>query len=161
MKFTNPKHKNRKVVKAGLFDHAATAISRFAGLPVTFFTAVFIVIVWAISGPIFDYSETWQLVINTGTTIITFLLLFVVQSTQNRDTTALQLKLDAIIFVLTGCDNDLINAEDLTLKELEGKVADFKSKANTSTPHARSKRFSQLTSKKSKMRQAKPRKELP
>ena len=157
---TKSKNKSQPVGKSGFFDHAASSISRLAGMPATFFTALFLVIVWAVTGPIFEYSETWQLVINTSTTIITFLLLFVVQSTQNRDTTALQLKLDAIIYVLTGCDNDLINAEDLTLKELEAKVAEFKGKANTSTPHERSKRFSKLTGK-SKMRKTKPRKALP
>ena len=150
MKLTNNKHSNKQALKVGVFDHAASAVSRFAGLPATFFTALLIVIIWGVTGPIFGYSETWQLVINTGTTIITFLLLFIVQSTQNRDTTALQLKLDAIIYVLTGCDNDLINAEDLTLKELEQKVSEFKNKANESTTSVRKKRFSNLKSKKAK-----------
>ena len=159
MKFTDHKHHNQPVFKVGVFDRAASAVSRFAGLPGTFIGAVMLVVVWAITGPIFKYSETWQLVINTGTTIITFLLLFIVQSTQNRDTAALQLKLDAIIYVLTGCDNDLINAEDLTLKELEQKVSDFKQKANHTTVSARRKRFSHLTKKNKKA--TKPLKKLP
>lgn len=148
----------RPTIKSGMFDHIASSISRFAGLPVTFFMALLTIIIWAVTGPIFGYSEVWQLVINTGTTIITFLLLFVVQSTQNRDTAALQLKLDAIVYVLTGCDNDLINAEDLTLNELEEKVAGFKEKAKATPTKAavRKKRFKQLKGKS-----AKPRKELP
>lgn len=158
MKLTEPKNTNRPLMKVGMFDRAASSISRIAGLPITFFSAFFIVVLWAVTGPFFHYSEVWQLVINTGTTIITFLLLFIVQSTQNRDTTALQLKLDSIIYVLTGCDNDLINAEDLTLKELEQKVADFKTKANASGPAVQRKRFSKLTGKSKK---AKPRKALP
>ena len=156
MKMDNNKNANRPAFKVGMFDHAASAISRFAGLPLTFFSAVMLVLIWGVTGPVFDYSETWQLVINTGTTIITFLLLFVVQSTQNRDTAALQLKLDAIIYVLTGCDNDLINAEDLTLKELEQKVSQFKDKANATTTSERKKRFRNLKSKKPK-----PLKKLP
>jgi low affinity Fe/Cu permease len=119
---------------SGFFDHLSSAISRIAGLPITFFSALAIVVVWALTGPIFAFSEVWQLVINTGTTVITFLLLFIVQNTQNRDTKALQLKLDAIIYVLTGCDNELINAEDLTLRELEEKVAQFKIKSRQPTP---------------------------
>ena len=165
MQFKNDKDDSRPLMmKPGMFDRVASAISRFAGLPITFFMALLTVVVWAVTGPVFDYSEVWQLVINTGTTIITFLLLFVVQSTQNRDTAALQLKLDAIIYVLTGCDNDLINAEDLTLKELEEKVAEFKEKANKSSPAERSDRFNHLTSKsrkQTKSRKSKPRKELP
>ena len=125
--------------KPGLFDRLASKVSKLAGRPFTFFTALMIVIIWGVSGPIFEYSEVWQLVINTGTTIITFLLLFIVQSTQNRDTAALQLKLDAIIYVLTGCDNELIKAEDLTQKEIEALIERYKTKAvkHTGTPEER------------------------
>ncbi len=77
---------------AGWFSRLALATARVSGRPVTFLTAVAIVIVWAITGPIFNYSDTWQLVINTGTTIVTFLMVFLIQATQNRDMLALQLK---------------------------------------------------------------------
>lgn len=125
--------------KPGLFDRIASKVSKLAGRPATFFTALSVVLIWAVSGPIFDYSEVWQLVINTGTTIITFLLLFIVQSTQNRDTAALQLKLDAIIYVLTGCDNELIKAEDLTQREIEALIESYKIRAvkHTGSPEER------------------------
>lgn len=134
--------------ESGFFDKLASQISRIAGLPATFFAAIAIVVVWAISGPIFDYSEVWQLVINTGTTIITFLLLFVVQNTQNRDTMALQVKLDAIIYVLTGCDNHLIKAEDMTLKQLEALVREYKKHAEEEgLPTDPAKRFAAVNQK--------------
>lgn len=144
-------------IKTGFFDEAASDVSRFAGKPLTFFLALLTVLVWAALGPVFGYSEVWQLVINTGTTIITFLLLFVVQNTQNRDTMALQLKLDAIIYVLTGCDNELIKAEDLTVKELEQMVAEFKKKAEASSPEQRSQRMSALNEGSSQKRKLKKR----
>ena len=77
------------------------------------------VIVWAVSGPIFHYSDTWQLVINTGTTIITFLMVFLIQNTQNTDTTAIQLKLDELIRVKQAADNSLLNLEDMDAASLE------------------------------------------
>lgn len=130
--------------RPGFFDYLASRLSRFAGKPITFFVALSIVFIWAVTGPVFGYSETWQLVINTGTTIITFLLLFIVQNTQNRDTAALQLKLDAVIYVLTGCDNELIKAEDMTLKELEARIAEYKGHAGETIPAQRKKRMKAL-----------------
>lgn len=81
--------------------------------------AVLIIIVWAISGPIFHFSDTWQLVINTGTTIITFLMVFLIQNTQNRDSEAMQVKLDELIRAIKGADNAILNTENLTEHDLQ------------------------------------------
>ncbi|MDR7147283.1 low affinity iron permease family protein [Rhizobium sp. BE258] len=108
-----------------LFAHFATKISELAGAPVTFVLAVISVLVWAGLGPVFDYSETWQLVINTGTTIVTFLMVFVLQNAQTRDTRAIQAKLDEIILT-SHAENRFIGIENLDeddLKHLDRLVA--------------------------------------
>lgn len=107
--------------KNSIFTRFSKAVATITGKPLTFLTAVLIVIVWAVSGPIFKFSDTWQLVINTGTTIITFLMVFLIQNTQNRDTIAIQLKLDEIIQALSEARNEIIDVEDLDDKELEEK----------------------------------------
>jgi len=89
------------------------------GQPVAFGSALCIVFVWAVVGPIFNYSDTWQLVINTGTTIITFLMVFLIQSTQNRDAEAMHIKLDELIRALDNAQNALLNLEDLEEKDLD------------------------------------------
>jgi low affinity Fe/Cu permease len=94
-------------------------LSVLTGRAGTFVIAVTVVIGWALTGPLFGYSDTWQLVINTSTTIITFLMVFLIQNTQNRDTEAIQLKLDEIIRALDGAHNALLNLEDLSEKELD------------------------------------------
>ena len=101
------------------FAHFATRASAFAGHYVTFLAAVGVILVWAVSGPLFGFSETWQLVINTGTTIVTFLMVFLIQNTQNRDALAMHLKLDEIIRAVEAADDTLIRAEDETVEELE------------------------------------------
>jgi low affinity Fe/Cu permease len=99
--------------------------ARAAGRPVTFITAVSIIIVWAITGPIFGFSDTWQLIINTGTTIITFLMVFLIQSTQNRDSEAMQVKLDELIHVMKGAQNALLDLEELEEEELDRIRAEY------------------------------------
>ncbi|HEY0655363.1 MAG TPA: low affinity iron permease family protein [Chryseosolibacter sp.] len=109
--------KNKKGVSR-VFDRIATRVTQFAGRPAAFIIASFLVIIWAITGPLFDFSTTWQLVINTGTTIITFLMVFIIQQTQNKDTLALQLKLNELIACNEKASNRLIEIEDLTEQEL-------------------------------------------
>src|SRR5579862_4224408 len=107
------------------FSQAAQWTSRQCGRPLTFGLAVAIVVVWAITGPIFNYSDTWQLVINTGTTIVTFLMVFLIQNTQNRDASAVQLKLDELIRASGGARNRLLTLEDLTEQELDKMKESF------------------------------------
>jgi low affinity Fe/Cu permease len=101
------------------FDRAAQWTARQCGRAHTFAIAVVVVLVWAITGPLFQFSDTWQLVINTGTTIVTFLMVFLIQNTQNRDTEALQLKIDELIRVTEQARNRLITLEDLTEEEMD------------------------------------------
>ena len=101
------------------FDKLAQAVARSAGRPLTFMAAVALVVVWAISGPIFGFSDTWQLVINTGTTIVTFLMVFLIQNTQNRDTDALQVKVDELLRVTEGARLALLNLEEMKADELD------------------------------------------
>jgi low affinity Fe/Cu permease len=103
----------------GLFDRFSNAVARGAGRPVTFAAACTLIVGWAVAGPMTGYSEYWQLIINTGTTIITFLMVFVVQHTQNRDNEAIQAKLDDLIYAVTDADNRLIGAEQLNDRELQ------------------------------------------
>jgi len=100
-----------------LFAKFANATARITGSPPAFLVCVLLVVVWAASGPIFKFSETWQLVINTGTTIITFLMVFLIQNTQNRDGAAVQTKLDELILT-SEAENDFMGIEKLTEKEL-------------------------------------------
>lgn len=104
---------------AKLFDRFSSAATRVTGKPIAFILAFVIIIVWAITGPIFQFSDTWQLVINTGTTIITFLMVFVIQQSQNKDTIAIHLKLNELIAATEGASNRLIDVEDLTPEELD------------------------------------------
>jgi low affinity Fe/Cu permease len=101
-----------------MFARFSHLVAYLAGRPITFALAVSLIAVWALTGPLFGFSETWQLVINTATTIITFLMVFVLQNTQNRDGEAVQAKLDELIFALKDADNRFVQAEKLSDQEL-------------------------------------------
>ena len=107
------------------FSHFAQQISHATGQPTAFLLAALVVLAWAISGPIFDYSDTWQLFINTGTTIATFLMVFLIQNTQNRDTLAFHLKLSELVFAVKGAKDQYAALETLEDKELEELHAEF------------------------------------
>jgi len=109
-----------------LFHKFAQKTSAVVGTPWTFFIAVVIVAVWAVLGPRFHYSDTWQLIINTGTTIVTFLMVFLIQNTQNRDAKAIHLKLDELIRAKRGARNTLVDLQNCTEEELAEIEAEFK-----------------------------------
>jgi len=108
-----------------LFRKFAQAMSHAVGSSWSFILAVFVVVVWAVTGPFFRYSDTWQLVINTGTTIITFLMVFLIQNTQNRDAIAIHLKLDELIKGVSGARTKLVDLESLSDEELEALQKEF------------------------------------
>jgi low affinity Fe/Cu permease len=109
-----------------IFRHVANRISIWTGSASVFLGAVLIVAIWGITGPVFHYSDTWQLVINTGTTIVTFLMVFLIQNTQNRDSKAVQLKLDELIRATKGARTTYVGLEDLSDTDLEELDKEFK-----------------------------------
>jgi low affinity Fe/Cu permease len=113
-----------------LFNKFAQATSRFAGHPFAFIGAAVLLVIWAITGPFFGYSDAWQLVINTGTTIVTFLMVFLIQNSQNRDSLSIQLKLTELVLASHGARNSLANIENLTDEELEILHQDSLRRAN-------------------------------
>lgn len=116
------------------YSSFAKASAHFCGRPRVFTLAVAVIGVWVITGPLFEFSDTWQLVINTGTTIITFLMVFLIQNTQNRDTEAIQIKLDELIRATNGAHNALLDLEELEEENLDA----FKSKYQALAATARS-----------------------
>lgn len=104
--------------KSGFFERFSSSVTRATGSTAAFITALVIVLVWAVSGPVFHYSETWQLVINTGTTIITFLMVFLIQKAQNKDSLAIQLKLNELVAAHEFASNRLVDAENMTEEEM-------------------------------------------
>ncbi len=108
------------------FRNAANHISAWTGTATVFIGAVLVIIIWATTGPLFSFSDTWQLVINTGTTIITFLMVFLIQNTQNRDGKAVQLKLDELIRATKGARNQYVGLEDLSDEDLAELDREFK-----------------------------------
>jgi len=113
-----------------VFSRMACLTAVWAGKPIVFLFASLSVVIWATTGPLFGYSDTWQLVINTSTTIITFLMVFLIQHTQNRDTLALQLKLSELIFAVSEAENRLAAAEDLSEDDLEQLHEEFRRRAD-------------------------------
>jgi low affinity Fe/Cu permease len=101
------------------FNMCATKIASAAGQPLTFITAVTVIVVWAVTGPLFHYSDTWQLIINTGTTIVTFLMVFLIQNSQNRDAAAMQAKLDELLRAVDKAREKFIGIEHLTDQQIE------------------------------------------
>ena len=130
-----------------VFRKAAHHTSILAGSPIAFTLALLVIIVWAVSGPAFAFSNTWQLMINTATTLVTFLMVFLIQNTQNRDSRALHMKLDELIIYTKGADNEMVELENLTDEQLDhleqsfhqlakilGKNGDINSNATKATP---------------------------
>ncbi len=112
-------HANGTATFSMWFSHFAQTIATWCGYPIAFLLAVLVIVVWIVTGPMFNYSDTWQLVINTGTTIVTFLMVFLIQNTQNRDILAVQLKLSELVLAMKGAKNEFAVIEDLSDEELE------------------------------------------
>ena len=110
---------NEKAPRQGVLEKFATAATRWSGGSTAFAIACGVILAWVISGPLFRFSDTWQLVINTGTTIVTFLMVFLIQRSQNKDALALQLKLNELVAAMQGASNRLIDVEDLSEDELK------------------------------------------
>jgi low affinity Fe/Cu permease len=115
--------------KKAWYSHLAKRTAHFSGKPITFSIAVGVVLVWIVTGPAFGFSDTWQLVINTGTTIVTFLMVFLIQNTQNRDTEAIQVKLDELIRVTKGAHNALLDLEEMEEEKLDAFRAKYQALA--------------------------------
>jgi low affinity Fe/Cu permease len=121
----------RAIKSTSWFSRFAKATARSSGRPITFALAVGVILAWAISGPIFGFSDTWQLVINTGTTIVTFLMVFLIQNTQNRDSEAVQVKLDELIRAIEPAHNALLDLEELEEDELDRIRKDYEKLARS------------------------------
>ena len=115
----------KRVNSTSLFTRFAKATARASGRPGAFALAVALLLIWAVSGPFFGFSDTWQLVINTGTTIITFLMVFLIQNTQNRDARAIHIKLDELIYGVKGARNMIVDLENCTDEEIEAFEKEF------------------------------------
>ena len=113
------------------YSKFAKAAARFCGKPRVFVLAVLVIVLWIVTGPMFRFSDTWQLVINTGTTIVTFLMVFLIQNTQNRDTEAIQVKLDELIRATKGAHNALLDLEELEEEKLESFRRRYQALAST------------------------------
>ena len=125
------------------FRKAADAASAAVGSPWAFAAAALVVLVWAATGPTFHYSDTWQLIINTGTTVVTFLMVFLIQNTQNRDARVTQLKLDELIRAVAGARTSLVDMEHMSDQELERLQSEFESLRNRAAVHREKRRHKQ------------------
>ena len=112
------------------FGRVARVTAHMVGKPIAFLLALLVVVVWAVTGPLFGYSDTWQLVINTGTTIVTFLMVFLIQNTQNRDQLAMQIKLAELIVAMQGAKNKLALAEEMSDEELEKLHEEYRARCD-------------------------------
>ena len=137
------------------FSKFAQATAAWSGHPIAFLLAVLVIVVWIVTGPIFHYSDTWQLVINTGTTIITFLMVFLIQNTQNRDILTVQLKLSELVLAMKGAENKFAAIEDLTDEELESLHNDCRARAEETLEHIEQRRQVKATPPKSAAARAK------
>ena len=133
-------HRHAEPQQPGRFERFARATALLAGRPATFFAALSVVILWLVTGPLFHFSDTWQVVINTGTTIITFLMVFLIQQSQNRDTMAVQIKLAELIISVKAAHNTLATAEDLSEAELTALHREYCKKAEHTLRHLEEKR---------------------
>lgn len=122
------------------FGRLAHQTAHWAGHPIAFLTCIVLVLIWGATGPLFHYSDTWQLIINTSTTIVTFLMVFLIQNTQNRDTMALQIKLAELIRAMKGAENRLATAEDLSEKALEELHEQYRDLADETLEHLQTRR---------------------
>ncbi len=120
-----------------VLEQFSTKVTQWTGRSIAFAIAAGVILVWAVSGPLFDYSDTWQLVINTGTTIVTFLMVFLIQRSQNKDSLAIQLKLNELVAALDGASNRLVDIEDLTEDELHALHRFYAELANRAKTDAR------------------------
>jgi low affinity Fe/Cu permease len=119
-----------------LFETIAGKVAGWAGRPPAFILALGVIVVWGVTGPVFRYSDTWQLIINTGTTIVTFLMVFLIQNAQNRDGSAIQAKLDELIRALDGPRNEFVGIEHLTQDDLEKIKHKLEAECDTATHEA-------------------------
>src|ERR1700745_983624 len=126
--------------QASLFSRFAKRTAHAAGHPLTFLAAVLVIVIWAATGPMFGFSDTWQLVINTGTTIVTFLMVFLIQNTQNRDALAVQVKLADLIIAVEGAHNKLANCEEMSEEELEELHKQYREQASIAAQELESRR---------------------
>jgi len=122
------------------FSRMAQTVASWTGHPLTFLLAVAVVVVWIVTGPLFNYSDTWQLVINTGTTIVTFLMVFLIQNTQNRDILTVQLKLSELVLAMKGAEDRFAAIEDLTDEELQELHDECKHRAAQTLTHIEERR---------------------
>ena len=119
------------------FSQLARRVANLSGRPATFLAASAAILLWALSGPFFGFSDTWQLIVNTSTTVITFLMVFIIQHTQNRDTAAIHIKLDELIRSMNGAHNAVLDLEELTEAELEQMRDQYEALAEEARAHLR------------------------
>src|SRR5690348_14439756 len=137
---THKKHSHQTHWLSHQFSRMAQHVASWTGHPVSFLLACAVVLVWIVTGPMFDYSDTWQLVINTGTTIVTFLMVFLIQNTQNRDILTVQLKLSELVLAMKGAENRFAAIEDLTDEELEELHEECRARVDMTRHHMEQRR---------------------